>query len=89
MKAVQIIGAIMLAFGVVMLSMGLLPFQKKIERQVMVNSHQYIEGRNQRQRVLEANIAEVDSMMELHPEKKDSLMAQRRALVAQLEAASQ
>lgn len=63
-----------------------MPAKKAIERQVLVNSHQYKEGMEQRAAILEANIAEIDAMLSLNPENKDHLIAQKRALRAQLKA---
>lgn len=65
---------------------ALMPVQKKVERAVMVNSHQYIEGMEQRARILEANITEIDVMLASNPSNADELRAQRRVLKARLEA---
>ena len=59
---------------------------KMVERQVLVNSHQYIEGMQQRANILTANIAEVDAMISSGQGDAKSLMAQKRALRAQLNA---
>lgn len=63
-----------------------MPAKKVVERQVLVNSHQYIEGMEQRAAILRANIAEIDAMLSLDPENKDELLSQKRALRAQLNA---
>lgn len=65
---------------------ALRPVDKMVDRAVQVNSHQYIEGMEQRARVLEANIAEVDALLLMNPENKEALLAQKRALSAQLKA---
>lgn len=57
-----------------------------VGRAIQTNSHQYVEGMNQRARVLNANIAEIDSLLLTNPENKESLLAQKRALSAQLKA---
>lgn len=74
-------------FGAVgMLAKGLMPVNKMIERQTLVNSHQYIEGMEQRARILEANIAEINAMIATNPDNVNELLAQKRALSAQLNA---
>jgi hypothetical protein len=62
-----------------------LPAKKMIERQVLVNSHQYKEGMEQRAAILEANIAETQAMISTQPDNANlkatlaSLKAQHRA----------
>lgn len=62
-----------------------MPAKKAIERQVLVNSHQYKEGMQQRANILEANIAETSAMLSQDPSNQNlkatlaSLKAQHRA----------
>lgn len=46
---------------------ALRPVDKIVDRAVMVNSHQYIEGMEQRARVLRANIYEIDALLLTNP----------------------
>lgn len=62
------------------------PINAKIERNVMVNSHQYIEGQSQQIKLFRANLEGVNAMLMTYPNNKD-LLAQKRALTAQLRAA--
>lgn len=59
---------------------------KVVERQVLKHSFQYKEGMAQRGTILEANLAEIDAMIQQHPEKRDELLAQRKVIQAQLRA---
>ncbi|EHJ9981294.1 hypothetical protein KB976_000314 [Vibrio parahaemolyticus] len=80
LKALLFIG-----FAIVFLALIgwiLMPVNKMVERQVLVNSHQYIEGQSQRAATLRANIAEIDAMLANNPENRDQLLAQKRALTA-------
>lgn len=65
-----------------------MPATKMVERHVLVNSHQYIEGMEQRANTLKANIATVDSMLAVGNGDTSNLLAQKRALQAQLAAIS-
>ena len=69
--------------------MILRPFNMFVDRQVAVNSHQYIEGREERVAILEANRDEVDALLrkETDPTVRGNLEAQRSALNAQIKAA--
>lgn len=60
------------------------PVNKMVERQVLVNSHQYIEGMEQRANILKANIVELELMMHSGQGNMEDLQAQKRALKAQL-----
>ncbi len=83
----RIIGLTALAIVVFSgISFVLRPMDKMVERKVMVNSHQYIEGMEQRARVLQAGIDEIDALLMTNPENRKDLEAQRRALSAQLKA---
>ena len=59
---------------------------KMVDRQVMVNSHQYKEGMEQRAAVLEANIAEIDVQLRMGKGDVDSLEGQKMILNAHLKA---
>lgn len=83
-KVVPII-LIIVAIGFGVKSLGLVG-GKMVERQVLVNSHQYIEGMDQRAGVLKANIAELDVMISMGDGNRDELMGQKRVLKAQLSA---
>jgi hypothetical protein len=62
------------------------PIKKQIERKVLVESHQYIEGMEQRAAILRANIAEVDNQLRSNIGNPSQLMGQKAALKAQLRA---
>lgn len=68
-------------------SAGLI-LSKKVERAVLVNSHQYIEGMQQRGAIMAANLAEAQARLaaEVDPEIKRSLQTQVSVLKAQLSA---
>ena len=76
---------ILFVIGFGLKSIGLIG-GKAVERQVLVNSHQYIEGMEQRAGVLKANIAEIDAMISTGQGDRDELMGQKRVLKAQLQA---
>jgi len=57
---------------------------KAVERQVIVTSHQYKEGMEQRANVLKANITEIDVMISTGQGDKAALMGQKRVLRSQL-----
>lgn len=63
-------------------------FGKKVERAVLVNSHQYIEGMNQRAATVKASIAEARARLEIEtdPDARSGLTAQISVLNAQLRA---
>lgn len=63
------------------------PVDKMVEREVMVNSHQYKEGMEQRAITLQSSIAELDGRIAMNPENVAELRAQKRALQIQLQAA--
>lgn len=71
------------------LGMILRPFNMFVDRQVAVNSHQYIEGREERVAILEANKEDVESRLarETDPTVRMNLEDQRSALNAQIKAA--
>ena len=78
-----IILLIALAFG--LKSLGLIG-SKIVERQVLVNSNQYIEGMEQRAGVLKANIVEAEEMARMYPDRAAEFESQKRVLSAQLRA---
>lgn len=57
-----------------------------VERQVFENSFQYKTGMAQRAAVLEANIAEIDSLLMSNPDNKQELLNQKSVLKVQLRA---
>lgn len=57
-----------------------------VERVVFEQSFQYKEGMDQRARILEANIAELDAMIGLGQGNAAQLQAQKRVLTIQLKA---
>ena len=63
-------------------------FGKKVERAVLVNSHQYKEGMEQRAATIKASIAEAEALISLEesPETKQRLQAQLSVLRSQLNA---
>lgn len=75
-----LIGGVFTAFNY-----ATMPAKKAIERQVLVNSHQYKEGMQQRANILEANIAETSAMLSQDQYNQNlkatlaSLKAQHRA----------
>lgn len=78
--------AIGLAFVLAIGGFILRPVDMAVERAVLVTSHQYKEGMEQRANILQANIAEIDAMLVTNPENRAQLMAQKRALTAQYNA---
>lgn len=68
-------------------SAGLI-FSKKVERAVLVNSHQYIEGMAQRGAVMRANLAEAQALLanETNEEARANIQTQISVLKAQLSA---
>ncbi len=74
---------IIAAIGYGLNSLGLIG-GKMVERQVLVNSHQYIEGMQQRAGVLKANITEIDVMISTGKGNRADLMGQKRVLKSQL-----
>lgn len=81
-----LIGTIFAILFFTAISWALRPVSKMVERQVLVNSHQYIEGMEQRAGVLRANITEIDVMISTGQGDKDQLIGQKRVLKAQLNA---
>ena len=71
------------------IGMLLRPLNMFVDRQVVVNSHQYIEGREDRAAILEANKEEVEALLrkETDPTVRGNLEAQRSALNSQIKAA--
>lgn len=67
---------------------ALRPIDKMVERAVLVNSHQYLEGMNARATTMAAAIAEIDSrlMSGVDDQTRQSLEAQRATLKVQLAA---
>lgn len=63
---------------------------KKVERAVLVNSHQYIEGMAQRGALLQSNIAEAEAVLAgtSDSEVRKNIQSQLSALRAQLNAIS-
>lgn len=83
-------GFLIIAFIVFVtaVSWALWPAQKFVERQVLVNSQQYAESRSQEQRLLQAQLAEIDNRIANTTDKDErrNLENQRLAFRAQLEA---
>ena len=79
---------VVLAIGLGLKSFGLIG-SKMVERQVLVNSHQYIEGMEQRANILKANIVEIDVMISTGQGDRDKLLGQKRILKSQLLAITQ
>ena len=57
---------------------------KMVDRQIMVSSHQYKEGMNQRAATLQASIAEIDVMLMQGKGNADELEGQKMILNAQI-----
>lgn len=57
-----------------------------VDRVVMKNSFQYVEGMEQRAAILQANISEIDIRLRSNPENSDDLNNQRMILSSQLKA---
>jgi hypothetical protein len=83
-KFLPVIGLLLL-IGFGLRGLGLVG-SKVVERQVMVNSHQYKEGMAQRAGVLKANIEEVNAMILAGEGDRQKLASQKRVLRAQLRA---
>lgn len=83
-------GFLIIVFIVVVtaVSWALWPAQKYVERQVLVNSQQYAESRSQEQKLLRAQLAEIDNRIASTTDKDErrNLENQRSAFRAQLEA---
>lgn len=62
------------------------PLSKRVEREVLINSHQYIEGMQDRAAILQASLAEIDARLAtVHDEQlRENLLNQRSAIQAQL-----
>lgn len=75
--------SLFLVFGVLN-SLGLVG-GKAVERIAFKNSFQYKEGMEQRGAILEANLIEVDVLLQQNP-SDPNLLAQKRVLTAQLRA---
>lgn len=71
--------------GATTLTYVFMPAKMAIERQVIINSHQYKEGMQQRANILQANIEEVKVMIAQDP-TNEQLKGQLRALTAQYKA---
>lgn len=86
-KWVLLGGAILLVLTGV--GYALRPLNMFVDRQVMVNSHQYQEGRAERLSLLEANLAEVEALLRNEKDQtvRGNLEAQKSALNAQIKAA--
>jgi len=86
------IGLGILAIIVVMflLGWGTKIIDMKVERSVLVNSHQYIEGQNSERKILQAALAEINSRLHsLTPKQeymRNGLLAQRATIKVQLNA---
>lgn len=73
---------------VTVLSWILWPAQKFVERQVLTNSQQYVESRNQEQKLLQAQLSEIENRLitTTDTNERRNLENQRSAFRAQLEA---
>jgi hypothetical protein len=76
--------AITVIFGGLNLFMK--PANMAVDRMVMKHSFQYKEGMEQRAAILEANISELDIMLQQNPENRQDIVNQKRILSAQLKA---
>lgn len=81
--AIFVICAVILFGGI---NLFMKPASMAVDRIVMKNSFQYKEGMEQRAAVLQANIVEIDVMIQQFPEKSEALNGQKRILTAQLRA---
>lgn len=80
--------AIAVLVALTIVGWALRPISMRVEREVMVQSHQYIEGKAERIAILEANLAEVEArLVSATGDSRASLEAQRSALFAQIGAA--
>ena len=68
------------------LNLFMKPASMAVDRIVMKNSFQYKEGMEQRAAILQANISEVDILLQSNPENRDALLSQKRILNVQLKA---
>jgi len=80
---ITVVAFVLLSGGVAIVTK---PTNMAVERVVMKQSFQYKEGMQQRAAILEANIIEVDSMIQQFPDRRNQLQAQKRVLTAQLRA---
>lgn len=80
-----VIIVILAVLGFGLKSMGLIG-STIVERKVFENSFQYKQGMAQRGAILEANIAEIDILLQNNPENKQGLMDQKSILRSQLRA---
>lgn len=80
------IGTVLLVvlFGGINLIMK--PASMAVDRMVMKNSFQYVEGMEQRAAILQASITEVDIRLQQNPPNAQDLQNQRSILSAQLRA---
>jgi len=89
MEATKWVGWLIAAMLVITaVSWALWPAQKFVERQVLVNSQQYAESRDQEQKLLRAQLAEIENRIgsTADASERRNLENQRAAFRAQLEA---
>lgn len=62
------------------------PASMAVDRIVQKNSFQYREGMEQRGAILQANIVEIDALIQQYPDRRNELQSQRSIISAQLNA---
>lgn len=78
------VALLVVLFGSINLFMK--PASVAVDRVVMKNSFQYVEGMEQRAAILQANIAELDVRLQKNPANRENLLNQKQILNAQLRA---
>ena len=81
-----VIGVVAIVFLVGGLTFVLKPASMAVDRIVLENSFQYKEGMEQRGAILEANIAEIDILLQSNPENRQDRLNQKSILRSQLRA---
>ena len=81
-------GVVSAIIFITLITWALWPAQKYVERQVLINSQQYAESRQQEQRLLQAQLNELDNRISSTTDvvERRNLENQRSAFRAQLEA---
>lgn len=81
-----VIGVVSLVLLIGGLSFVLKPASMAVDRVVMKTSFQYKEGMAQRGAILEANIVEIDILLQQNPANRQDLLNQKSILRSQLRA---
>lgn len=81
-----VIGVVSLVLIFGGLNLFMKPASMAVDRIVMKTSFQYREGMAQRGAILEANIVEIDILLQSNPENRQGLLNQRSVLRSQLRA---